>query len=185
MSLNSIATIQTIVVLKMHHSGPLVQKIPPRLKAFMFNYLSKYLCADDVIASFAKHEASIERYDLDIVTTQIPVINTDIASCLCLVDEKGDNYTTLKQLRKESVQEKNCPKQRGCTNDSVIRELHQLSEYRRRKERQNSISEEWKLLAIILDRLFFVIYLIFTSCATLGILILMPVGGEWFNTKLF
>ncbi|KAF6035083.1 hypothetical protein EB796_006608 [Bugula neritina] len=115
MSLNSIATIQTIVVLKMHHSGPLVQKIPPRLKAFMFNYLSKYLCADDVIASFAKHEASIERYDLDIVTTQIPVINTDIASCLCLVDEKGDNYTTLKQLRKESVQE-NCPKQRGCTN---------------------------------------------------------------------
>ncbi|KAF6018397.1 hypothetical protein EB796_023302 [Bugula neritina] len=185
MSLNSIATIQTIVVLKMHHSGPLVQKIPPRLKAFMFNYLSKYLCADDVIASFAKHEASIERYDLDIVTTQIPVINTDIASCLCLVDEKGDNYTTLKQLRKESVQEKNCPKQRGCTNNSVIRELHQLSEYRRRKERQNSISEEWKLLAIILDRLFFVIYLIFTSCATLGILILMPVGGEWFNTKLF
>lgn len=194
MSLTSFAIILTIFILQIHHVGPRQRRMSAWLRTFAFEYLARFLCVRNIVHNFLKDvslEDAFEKFPRPATTMDTPdlvcsyimeltALNQRRSSSVHLNGSVGGTTTTTTS---RDTSTSTTATKRSALENFIAAQIKNNAKYKRQKEEQKAIGDEWRLLAIILDRLFFWIYIAITMIASIGILLLMPAMGDWFETK--
>ena len=178
MSLTSFSIMLTICILQIHHVGPRQRRMPAWLRTFAFEHLARFLCMRSIVHNFLK-EVRIE--DAFAKFFPRPATNFSTPDIMCsYVMELAQRTSAQNQTRNGSFNG-STHKAKSELENMITDQMKKTAKFRRQKEEQTYIGDEWRLLAIILDRLFFWVYSVITLISTIGILVIMPTTGDWFK----
>lgn len=176
MALTSCSILFTIMILQIHHVGPRQRKVPKWIRYLAFDHIARYLCIRGIVHNFVKDEVLADMFPADM--SERPD---------CHPDTTLNNYTYIMELAGRSVPQRKPPITENGSQTKlellIATELRRNATFQREKEKQRQIGDEWRLLAIIIDRLLFWLYIVVTVLTSIGILLFMPVSSEWFETR--
>lgn len=154
--------------------------MPAWLRTFAFEHLARFLCIRSIVHNFLK-EVRIE--DAFAKFFPRPATNLSTPDIMCsYVMELAARTPTQNTARNGSINGSS-HKTKTELENMITDQMKKTAKTRRKKEEQTYIGDEWRLLAIILDRLFFWIYIVMTLISTIGILVVMPITGDWFDAR--
>lgn len=172
MSSTSISIMITICILHTHHVGPRQKRMSPRTRNFFLYRLAGFLRMETVVNNFLQDQHAMSA---GIGNFPRPARNLSAPDIV-------RTYEELETLQEEGRAPPSEPINiESLQNAQFI--LKNTSRYAREKKEQMRNADEWKLLAIILDRVFFWICSLMLTFISVGVLVLMPLHGEFFSTK--
>lgn len=175
MTLTSFSIILTICILQIHHVGPRQRRMPSWVKSFAFDYLARFLCIRSIVHNFLKDvhiEDAFAHFPRPAKNLSTPDLVCSYVMELAARTAPPRNGTVNGNTRSSKTE----------LEAMIADQMKKTSKLRMQREEQTAIGDEWRLLAIILDRLFFWIYTVLSAISTIAILLVMPTTGEWFST---
>jgi hypothetical protein len=181
MSLTSISIILTVFVSRFHHPRSYTPAISRRMYRFMTNYIASYVGMSETVKQYEeqtkrKTKANISNVDFINSVKRNPLRNFGEIAPLNLANESQSNnvcgsfpvFSHTKKAREEYIL-KNV--KRINTGVTCLRRIREKSAV----NFNNIIETEWKLIGLIVDRLFF--WLIGLCCfvSSMITLVILPV----------
>ncbi|CAD5205802.1 unnamed protein product [Bursaphelenchus okinawaensis] len=189
MFLTSISVVMTVLVLNFHHRGFVNEDVPEWVEEWLLNKLRRW------VGIKMKPSNTIAKvpYSGEKAKKRRPTI----------ISMKGVNKVEYEMIPNgDTATEQN--NNHGSNNNTVVRQhdhlslvettiltsLQELLQQQRHQFQQESRAEKWRMVAEVIDRLLFFIFLIATLAITLTLLIMIPVArrlfyDDQFDEKLF
>ena len=169
MAMTSLSIILTVFVLQLHHVGPHQKGVPGWLKFLMFRVIARTICMRHVVKQAAFNE------------------ETRIGEEMCLTtfaDDNKDPYnscngrfspTSMFSTHRDYSTVSAAPKEHtGVHYDKISRHLKVLVAKQNYEDNYQTIVNEWQLVAHIMDRFLFCIFLITAFTSSIVILVIKP-----------
>uniref|UniRef100_A0AC35TR79 Neur_chan_LBD domain-containing protein n=1 Tax=Rhabditophanes sp. KR3021 TaxID=114890 RepID=A0AC35TR79_9BILA len=174
MSLTSISVVMTVFVLNLHHRGSQNKQVGPRTRLWILVRLKKFLRMTSPI----QHAEEFDNKKTGLAGLLSENKNFNIASFLFqnshnMVDkDNGVNYEMLTnppdQVRKVNASEND-------TSNRLLTALKDLLKKTEDEKKFQIVAGEWKMVAKIVDKLLFYIFLLLTCVITVLLLVVIPV----------
>ncbi|XP_041374386.1 neuronal acetylcholine receptor subunit alpha-6-like [Gigantopelta aegis] len=185
MSLASVSVIATVLILKVHHCPPHQLKVPNWVKILVLKYISRIVCCTHFPDQGFKHKhptrvSTPSAEEIDEESTQrgsSENVTGIIARQNHADDSKPDESLNVEfrvTCTNSSDVHVHIHERRGALDD-LVRYLGLLVARSRREEQQTELHDEWKQVALVIDRLMLWSFLSITLVFTAVVLILIPV----------
>jgi len=179
MTLTSLSIALTVYILHLHHAGPLDRRrVPSWMRRHFIRRLGRAL---GVRHPAINHAASPRRPPRSSTATNPvdPDASVVVAGYLPL---------TARPAREHLVENTGCPptKRRGhrdAGDDLITHQLRLYLDRRRADQQLEELMTEWRLLALIFDRLMFWLFLVGTALSTIFILLILPLTKPVDNSQ--
>ncbi|XP_033120698.1 neuronal acetylcholine receptor subunit alpha-10-like [Anneissia japonica] len=151
----SVSTVMTVYVLHIHYRLPGTKPVPRWMRVWIIGRLGSLICMNkDFRVNPEPSESNAEKM---VVENNLLVKHT----------HEMTEHTIKIDNTQPSIHYKDFEK----AVESIVTELKHLREISEQKDREDDILAEWKKLAMVIDRLFFWIFLISAVSCTAGILL--------------
>ncbi|XP_074650363.1 neuronal acetylcholine receptor subunit alpha-10-like [Tubulanus polymorphus] len=173
MAMTSLSIILTVFVLQLHHVGPHQKPVPKWVRFFMFKILAKMLfiklntraCAPGYHRSSVKeyrdHTDGRVREDICLTTFREPVV----------VDNCNGRVSPIR-LSYDRVE--NGTEPGSVTFDKISKHLKLLVAKQNYDDTFQEITNDWRLVAHVMDRFLFWIFLLTAFMSSIAILVIRP-----------
>lgn len=182
MSVAAMTIVQTVIIERLCYVGPQTRRMPLWLRNVIFHRVADCFRTHRVQQ---RENNGIDEFGVskgasmtETGTGNTLIMESDLvdfpkdASANCANDADGSPHTetATRSLTKQL--------------EGIIADLkRQRDKPPRHENNQIKIQEEWNHLALLLDKLFFTIYMVVTAVATISILVYMPTTGDWFKSE--
>ncbi|XP_052281224.1 neuronal acetylcholine receptor subunit alpha-3-like [Dreissena polymorpha] len=167
MGMTSLSIILTVFVLQLHYVGPHQKGVPHWLQFVSYELLARLVCMrprhNPFMSGFRSNSAVINRFPNDEHTSQIRTAT--LLPQQVLLNQFDNNHSVNLNLLEPNPDE---------TQDRITVSLKQLVEKQDLEERHQDIVNEWRFVAMIMDRVLFWLFLLAAILSSIIILIIMP-----------
>ncbi|XP_077996371.1 neuronal acetylcholine receptor subunit beta-4-like [Glandiceps talaboti] len=190
----------SVFVLNIHHRSPSTHVMSPWVRRIFIDTLPKFLCMKrpdnynfrykNVGISLTKDAINNKRVDSNRIVIESPSSSNFTVRMRSNADgmiaNNGDDVTQALPIPKylpSSVSD-------GDTNDALsvdkaIQEIMYITSTYTDEEDFLRLREDWKYVAMVIDRIFLVIFCSVCLSGTIGILLQAPLAGKFFKEQLF
>ena len=177
--MSCMSVLTSVWILSIHHHRGKPKAVPKWLKIFIFVVMAKLLCANNRLLrskekffEFRKKKDKKYNTNIRVGMEESEVIRMDTNTCPGIdLYHLDTNISTIDNngYKKDNSYNSTIP------SEECVRELVDLLQFRHIEDvKDEEIYKEWRDLAFILDRMFFVLYLFITTTATVFILEMRP-----------
>lgn len=178
MGMTSLSIILTVFVLQLHHVGPHQRGVPRWLQIFSHDILARVMCLRPKVNPFIylsdrKGEMCLSSYIDTLDTNNCNGVNVNrinhapnTSEMTSEVHYKFDNTFNNRVSDTLGVPEE--------TQDRITNSLKVLVEKQDLEERYQDIVNEWRFVALVMDRFLFWLFLLAAVMSSVVILIIMP-----------
>uniref|UniRef100_A0A1I8I1A9 CCHC-type domain-containing protein n=1 Tax=Macrostomum lignano TaxID=282301 RepID=A0A1I8I1A9_9PLAT len=166
MSTTSLSIVLTVFVLHLHHVGPNDRPVPRQLRSLLFNRLAPLLCMSSVARYQRKAGRRRQRYEES---------RREVAAAADAAQTEASNGSGGGVEGKSTTMEAD---KRYRQYDRMQRHLRYLMRKQAEDEAAQLLINDWRMLAFIVDRMLFWLFLVAASASTLIILVIMPLFKE-------
>lgn len=171
MGMTSLSIILTVFVLQLHHVGPQQKPVARWLKILSFNFLARLVC----VSTHGRREPwrrytmtdNIPREDMCLTTYVDSTCTTDPANC-------SGTIASTNALNVASDRGGGCSGLGGEQNGERITRHLKILVSRQEADDHEEIVLEWRLVALVMDRFLFWLFLIGSFLSSLVILVIEP-----------
>lgn len=191
MGMTSLSIILTVFVLQLHHVGPHQRRVPKWLQSFSYDILATVLGLKPKQHPFQYHSA---RTHLNNVSFSPFVDTIDSNNCNGVIIHRPTNHrqpalntnitsqVTSQRTRNPQVQNQYENRYNGNkvdadmaeTQDRITNSLKILVEKQDLEERHQDIVNEWRFVALVMDRFLFWLFLLAAFMSSIIILVIIP-----------
>ena len=143
LTLTSLSLITTVLVVNIHHRQPPVS-MPRALRFLVFRIIARVVCLHKQVSTTMSQN--------EVKPSDQPIANENSSIS---IDTTRSNKMNNVRMERASLEGK-----LEAFQEDMLCALKQLFDERARRETEDSGSDQWKLLAKILDRLFLILFLI-------------------------
>ena len=151
MGMTSLSIVLTVFVLQLHHVAPRQERVPLWLRKLMIHYAARALCMKSHLYNYYACNSDEEKNDVCLLQT------IDYGHTVC----NNTSYDKQKKARKSA-------------KDGISGHLKIIVSKQGPEEEHQNIVNEWKLVALIVDRFLFVVFLVVSILSSFGILVFKP-----------
>lgn len=166
MGMTSLSIVLTVFVLQLYHVAPRQEPVPNWLRKIMIDYAARLLCMRSHLASYyacaAEEEGDVVKNDVKCLVQTIDYARNppnDVASDADAMATKGIGVYPSRKYKGSIASGR---VQIVVTKDDLENTRHE------------NIVNEWKLVALVMDRFLFVLFLTVSVMSSLGILVFKP-----------
>lgn len=193
MAMSSVSVVLSVMVMKLHHCVPNQREVPPWVRRFVLKGLSSFLrCRCKPVCRFSRRRrvnmkpsaAAAERLadptemctklmnEVSVSTNPKPYrreigmlsdIRTEFSSTRAQNPFAGDNGSDLPEHDRRSF-----------FSEEALKYLRLLVAKSDEEDNQTAIMDEWKQVALVIDKLLFWTFLFITISTVVGILVIVP-----------
>ena len=182
MGMTSLSIILTVFVLQLHHVGPHQRGVPRWLQIFSYDILASVLCLRPKVHPFQYHAVKTH---INNISFSPYVDSLDSNNCNGVIIHRTTNHTqALNSNNTSHVQHPYDSHFNGTlsdtemaeTQDKITNSLKLLVEKQDLEERHQDIVNEWRFVALIMDRFLFWLFLFAAVFSSIIILVVMPMN---------
>lgn len=162
-TISAISVVLTVTMMNLYYRGPFNKAVPGWLRCFALRFLRRLLC----LPPPREMRETGEWEDLDQMKS-ILIVNTEADGSNPSTTQAPDTYRPLKQT--------NTNHQSTTTQlqQTLLGLMNGMKERHRIDDALEKINYEWRMIAEVLDRLLFWIFLVLTVALTLVLLFIIP-----------
>lgn len=170
MGVTSLSIILTVFVLQLHHVGPHQRPVPRWLRILCFDLLSKMVClrppknVHTLHYHYPQNDIYLTQFYEDVMTANC---NGNVPNFRNNESNKQENNTTHVHEHISDVDMDN-------TQERITSHLKLLIDKQDYEERHQCIVNDWRFVALVMDRVLFWLFLTATSLSTIVTLIIQP-----------
>ncbi|XP_052098173.1 neuronal acetylcholine receptor subunit alpha-2-like [Mytilus californianus] len=171
MGMTSMSIILTVFVLQLHHVGPHQRPVPKWLRIICFNFLGKIMCLrpprplNGLHCHYPQNDIYLAQFYEDITGNNC---NGSIPNF-----RNNGNYSTEKDAN--HVHEKITSEvEVDNTQERITNHLKLLIDKQDYEDRHQCIVNDWRFVALTMDRILFWLFLSATTLSSIAILIIQP-----------
>lgn len=200
MAVASVSVILTVVVLKLHHCAPNQPRVPRWVRTFVLGYLAKVVqCSFIPKSTCRRRRRNTEMSDVDshdprdieskllkeieAFATQSNGTKSKVSSGFTNFSQRDRNNSKVNlELKTYSMSEASSMGDDDIlgnthsdkTMDDILKYLKVLVVKSDAEDAEMEVVEEWKQVALVIDRLFFWMFLVITVVSSVIILVIVP-----------
>ncbi|XP_053406202.1 neuronal acetylcholine receptor subunit alpha-2-like isoform X1 [Mercenaria mercenaria] len=183
MGMTSLSIVLTVFVLQLHHVGPHQRGVPKWLQILSHDILASILCLRPRVNPFIYHSA---RKSDTCLSSYIDSL--DSTNCNGIVVNKQNHVNNTSQVTsttptqqvhyqfENSYNNRISDAEMDETQDKITASLKLLVEKQDLEERHQDIVNEWRFVALIMDRFLFWLFLLAAVMSSVIILVVMPMN---------
>ena len=170
MGMTSMSIILTVFVLQLHHVGPHQRPVPKWLRALCFDCLARIMCLrppkplHSLHCHYPQNDIYLAQFYDDITSNNC---NGSIPNFRNNANYNNDNNTNY-------IHEKNTEVEVDNTQERITNHLKLLIDKQDYEDRHQCIVNDWRFVALAMDRILFWIFLSATALSSIAILIIQP-----------
>lgn len=170
MGVTSLSIILTVFVLQLHHVGPHQRPVPRWLRIICFDLLSKVVC---LRPPKPLHSLHFHYPQNDIYLAQF---YEEMASSNCngSIPNFRNNENHKQENNSTHVHELISDVDGDNTQERITNHLKLLIDKQDYEDRHQCIVNDWRFIALVIDRILFWLFLTATTISTIAILIIQP-----------
>ncbi|XP_071953127.1 neuronal acetylcholine receptor subunit alpha-10-like [Antedon mediterranea] len=153
MLLVSISMAMTIIVLNLHYRGPMYSRVPKWAKIFFLKYLAKVVCIRIPKVTSASRDSFLRNSD----------ISDESGSLMEMVlldgQLEGSPINGLRKLKKNISKLSPCCSEHVALLRMLLQEVKKVTRRFEQEDTDEHMRNEWKQIAMVMDRVFMIIYL--------------------------
>ncbi|CAG2238742.1 CHRNN [Mytilus edulis] len=191
MSLTSISVIMTVLVLNLHHRGPNRQEIPLWMRRIVLGKLRQFFCINNSSSSLVTtNETKFLRsmslkMTLDNIAQELQnemQMENGMADTI-VTDNQGTSIHSPRDVRFNSLQNENLKRSRTKSNrghsysrinDEILQSLRSVIDKHEREDHDYEITQDWRRVAQVVDRILFWVFFFGTLISTIIVLVICP-----------
>ncbi|CAN7992835.1 unnamed protein product, partial [Ixodes hexagonus] len=193
MAITSISVVMTVIVLNFHYRGPSRKEAPYWLRQLVLNrslttccvkrrkkQTRDYLCPDSAYL----RDQDADGRPLDAFRLTVESLTPDERSKVELVEISSNESTSnvpepTRNNSSSTARHRRCRAAAGSSTrrvqEEVLRTLRYLLEKQEREDRTTRTVNEWRQMALVIDRVLFWIFLVMTVMSSLTFLVFIPI----------
>lgn len=177
MGMTSLSIVLTVFVLQLHHVGPHQRGVPRWLQILSHDILASILCLRPRVNPFIYHSARKSEVCL---SSYIDSLDTNNCNGLVNRTNHVTNTSQVTPTQQVHYQFENSYNNRLSdveieeSQDKITASLKLLVEKQDLEDRHQDIVNEWRFVALIMDRFLFWLFLLAAVMSSIIILVVMP-----------
>lgn len=190
MAITSISVVMTVIVLNFHYRGPSRKEVPPWLRHIVLDrsltsccikHPRNYSVRRNHYPDAVHHrDTDSDLRPLEAFRLTVEGVNVEDRSKAELLDmsssESINNPTDVTRNNSSAPRHRRC----RCgsskrVQDEVLRTLRYLLEKQEREDRMTRTVNEWRQMALVIDRVLFWIFLVITAVSSICFLVIIPI----------
>lgn len=164
MAMTSLSIILTVFVLQLHHVSPHQKKVPKWLRVIMFEIIARLVRMRSNVKQLQGHDSSTRQEDICLSTF---MESRDEKNCNGSLRPHQGTVSRTRYFDKHGQRE---------TKDKITNHLKILISKQDSEEEYQDVVNQWRLVAQIMDRFLFWLFLIGSTISTIIILVFLPMG---------
>ncbi|XP_064608997.1 neuronal acetylcholine receptor subunit alpha-10-like [Liolophura sinensis] len=164
MAMTSLSIILTVFVLQLHHVSPHQKRVPKWLRVIMFEIIARLVCMRSNVKQLQGHDSSARQDDICLSTF---MESRDEKNCNGSLRHHQGTVSRTRYFGKHGQRE---------TKDKITNHLKILISKQDSEEEYQDVVNQWRLVAQIMDRFLFWLFLIGSTISTIIILVFLPMG---------
>lgn len=193
MAITSISVVMTVIVLNFHYRGPSRKEVPPWLRQLVLNRSLTTCCVKPRKRQTREHlypdssylrDQDGEGRPLDAFRLTVESLTADERSKVELVEiSSNESVSNVPEPTgnnsSSTARHRRCRASAGSSSrrvqEEVMRTLRYLLEKQERDDRMTRTVNEWRQMALVIDRVLFWIFLVVTAVSSLCFLVFIPI----------
>uniref|UniRef100_A0A8C8RGW6 Neuronal acetylcholine receptor subunit beta-2 n=1 Tax=Pelusios castaneus TaxID=367368 RepID=A0A8C8RGW6_9SAUR len=180
MVLVTFSIVTSVCVLNVHHRSPTTHTMPPWVKVLFLDKLPTFLFMKQPRQNCAHQGLRQRRQEQERAAGSF-FLRESARSCTCFV-----NQATVKQFGaggSRQFPETALPSQCCCGLEEAVDGVRFIADHMRSEDDDQSVSEDWKYVAMVIDRLFLWIFVFVCVFGTIG-MFLQPLFQNYATSAL-
>ncbi len=165
MFLTSISIVVTIFILEVHHATQYAPHVPRKLYAFLTRHLALRIGLGAVITRFETSQNNAT------ILSQMTAYNL-LRSSDPNQSNKSSNGGEEEEIEGVSLLQRSCTNALNSHRSKLLMQRKLLADH---EDMVREIRNEWKLVALIVDRVLFWVFMVLTGTSSVLLLVIIPV----------
>ena len=166
MAMTSLSIVLTVFVLQLHHVGPNTKAVPAWIRKVVVGVIARALCMTSHLQGYYSYRETGTKRDEMCLTSFVD--NLELKESNNCNGRLNQNQMHLNNERSESLRD------RSVNYDKISRHLKILVSKHDGEDEYQDIINEWRLVAHIMDRFLFWLFLIGSFLSSITILVFKP-----------
>lgn len=175
MAMTSLSIVLTVFVLQLHHPSPSQRPVPNWIKKVVFGVIARIVGMKSIVNSAPYHlHDDITKDELHL-STFIDTLENSTRETTCNGGIPLQSSFRINGHEKpERINHGNHQSDKNNTYDKISKHLKFLVAKQDYEDQYQDIVNEWRLVAVVMDRCLFWSFLLLSTLSTLVILVILP-----------
>lgn len=165
MAMTSLSIVLTVFVLQLHHVGPHQKPVPRWIKRLVIDFIAKAICMRSHLKNFYQYPEQARKDEVCLTSFIDRVDYNEKNNCNGRLTQKEIDITQIYPN-----------KDRNVSYDRISKHLRILVSKHDSEDQFQNIINEWRLVAHIMDRFLFWLFLLGSLVSSLTILVFQPMA---------
>lgn len=179
MAMTSLSIVLTVFVLQLHHVGPNTKPVPGWVKKILMGCVARMLLMNRVIHDFYRYREEVKKDEMCLTSfmDNIGANTKDSNNCNGRVGQKSRGSFRGTSFKENSFRQGGLSRQdsrRNVSYDKISNHLKILVSKHDSEDDYQDIISEWRLVAHIMDRFLFWLFLVAAVLSSVSILVFRP-----------
>uniref|UniRef100_A0A8C0FWK8 Neuronal acetylcholine receptor subunit beta-2 n=1 Tax=Chelonoidis abingdonii TaxID=106734 RepID=A0A8C0FWK8_CHEAB len=177
MVLVTFSIVTSVCVLNVHHRSPTTHTMPPWVKVVFLDKLPTVLFMKQPRQNCARQRLRQRRQNQH---TSSSFLRESARSCTCFANQAADSANGYRERQGQAL----APSQQCCCGvEEAVDGVCFIADHMRSEDDDQSVSEDWKYVAMVIDRLFLWIFVFVCVFGTIG-MFLQPLFQNYATNSL-
>ena len=166
MAMTSLSIVLTVFVLQLHHVGPNTKPVPNWVKKLLLGFVARLLCMHRVIDNYYEYREEARKDEMCLTSFMDNIgVSKDSNNCNGRVSQRSRG--SFRGLDRQDSR-------RNVSYDKISNHLKILVSKHECEDEYQDIISEWRLVAHIMDRFLFWLFLLAAVLSSVSILVFQP-----------
>uniref|UniRef100_A0A8B9IB55 Cholinergic receptor nicotinic beta 2 subunit n=2 Tax=Anser brachyrhynchus TaxID=132585 RepID=A0A8B9IB55_9AVES len=182
MVLVTFSIVTSVCVLNVHHRSPTTHTMPPWVRTLFLHKLPALLFMKQPRQNCARQRLRQRRHTQERAAATL-FLRAGARACACYANPGAAKAEGLNGYRERQGQAPAPPAPCGCGLEEAVEGVRFIADHMRSEDDDQSVSEDWKYVAMVIDRLFLWIFVFVCVFGTVG-MFLQPLFQNYATNSL-
>lgn len=169
MAMTSLSIVLTVFVLQLHHVGPHTKPVPMWIRKLVLQAIARCMCMTSHVEGYYRYQEESRKDEMCLTSFMDSVDFKDSNNCNGRLQQtSGSSGFQYFEGERQSASDRN------VTYDKISRHLKILVSKQEGEDDHQEIVNEWRLVAHVMDRFLFWLFLIGSFLSSIVILVFKP-----------
>ncbi|KAM9623234.1 neuronal acetylcholine receptor subunit beta-2 isoform 2-T2 [Morphnus guianensis] len=183
MVLVTFSIVTSVCVLNVHHRSPTTHTMPPWVRTLFLHKLPALLFMKQPRQNCARQRLRQHRHTQERATTATLFLRAGARACTCYANPGAAKAEGLNGYREQQGQAPAPAAGCACGLEEAVDGVRFIADHMRSEDDDQSVSEDWKYVAMVIDRLFLWIFVFVCVFGTVG-MFLQPLFQNYATNSL-